>query len=317
MHTVTRVFTRRLRLRLRLVAYAICLAAFAIVAAPAHAVNVQLRVEGASSTLANTTLETTPRSVDRADTNCAADGGSVVSAQATPSTAAADWAQSAGTTAFLQDAGWGVFLCGLGGETGDAIGGWWLVKINNKTQDPPGTYLTGSTTLLTGDKVLWYRDAAWPPKPTLDLVLPAKVGVGQSVSGRVDRYNSETDAQSAGAGAAITGGGSTATAAADGSFSVAFQTVGKHLVTATQPDAIRGSAMVEVTADPVSPKPIEPPQQLSKNRFIRCNERYGKGSPTHRRCIRIARAKQRSDCRAAIKRGTDLCKRVLARGNRG
>lgn len=314
MHTVPRVLKRRL------IAVATCVASLAVAvavsavgAAPAHAVNVQLRVEGATSTLTNTTLETTPRSVARADSNCVADGGSVPSAAATPSTAAADWAQLAGSTALVQDAGWGVFLCGLGGETGDATGGWWLVKINNKTQNPPGTYLTGSTTLNAGDKVLWYRDAAWPPTPTLDLVLPARIGVGQSVLGRVDRYNSESDVQSAGEAAAITGGGVTATAGADGGFSAAFPTVGKHLVTATQSGAIRGSAVVEVVAEQVVPQPIAPPQKVSKNRFVRCNEQYGKGSPTHRRCIKITRAKQRSECRKSAAKNSALCRKIARR----
>lgn len=307
MHTATRV-------SVRLVLASLCALAFILaVAGSAAAVKVDLRIEGAATTLANTTLETGPRSLARADSNCTADGGSVSSAAATPSTAAADWAQFAGSTALVQDAGWGVFLCGLGGETGDATGGWWLVKINNKTQDPPGTYLTGSTTLNEGDDVLWYRDAAWPPAPTLDVVLPAKAGVGQAVTGRVDSFNSETDAYSPGAGAAISGGDASATTAADGGFSVSFSTVGKHLVTASKSGAIRGSAVVEVTADPVSPAPIQPPQKVTRNRFVRCNERYGKGSPTHRRCIRIARAKQRSECRKTSMRNSALCRKIARR----
>lgn len=307
MHTVTRVFSR-------LTLASLCALSLTLAAAgTAAAVNVDLRIEGATATLANTALDTGPRSVSRADSSCVADGGFVPSASATPSTAAADWAQSAGSTALVQDAGWGVFLCGLGGETGDATGGWWLVKINNKTQDPPGTYLTGSTTLNEGDKVLWYRDAAWPPAPTLDLVLPPKVGVGQSVTGRVDSYNSETDAASAGAGASIGGGGATATAGADGGFSVTFPTAGKHLVTAALAGSIRGSAVVEVVSEAVTPAPIDPPQRASANRFKRCNAKYGKGSPTHRRCIKIVRAKQQKECRKAAARNNAVCRKLARR----
>ena len=305
MHTVSRVFTR-------LILASLCaIAAVLAIAAPALAVTVDLRIEGATTTLHSGSITTGPRSLATADAGCSSDSGSVAASAATTLTAAADWSDSAGSTALFNFGG--AFLCRLGGETGDGTGGYWMMKINNRVQSSPGVYLDGSTPLAEGDEVLWYRDAAWPPTPTLDLVVPAKVGVGQALTGRVDRYDSENDALSAAAGAGLNADGASAAAGADGIFAVTFATPGRRLLTATKAGAVRAAEWVDVVAEPVAPAaPIVPLKPV--NRFVRCGSLYGKGSPKHRRCIAVTRAKQRAECRRKSARTTTVCRKLAKRG---
>lgn len=304
MHTVSRVFTRLL------FAVLCASAATLAIAAPALAVNVDLRIEGATETLHSGSFQTGPRSLATADAGCVSDSGSATATTATTLTAAADWSDAAGSPALFNFGG--AFLCRLGGETGDGVGGYWLMKINNRTQSSPGVYLDGSTPLADGDKVLWYRDAAWPPTPTLDLVVPAKVGVGQALTGRVDQYDSGDDSLTTAAGAQVNGDGASAAAGADGIFTVAFTSTGRRLLTASKPGAIRSSVWVDVVAEPVSPAvPIVPLRPV--NRFVRCGSLYGKGSPKHRRCIKVARAKQRAGCRKKAARTTSVCRKLAKR----
>ncbi|MBI4897923.1 MAG: hypothetical protein HY827_06110 [Actinobacteria bacterium] len=301
MHTVTRVFTRSTMLAL-----ALC----AVITASAGAAQVNIRVEGATATRANAAINTGPRSVSTANSSCVADGGGAAATNPTAITAAADWADSAGAAALFGFGG--SYLCGLAGEIGGASS-YWLMKINNKTQNPPGTYLDGSTKLTDGDTVLWYFTDDYA-KPTLDVVAAQTVGVGQTLSGRVDSWDGATDSVSAAAGVSVTGGGASATTGADGLFSVSFTAPGKFMLSATKTGAIRGSLPVTVTA---APQPVVPVPPVRTNRFAACAGKHRKGSAGFRRCVRAVRAKQSRECRSATARESDLCKKVLARGNRG
>ncbi|MBK5230866.1 MAG: hypothetical protein JJE27_06820, partial [Thermoleophilia bacterium] len=133
---------------------------------------------------------------------------------------------------------------------------------------------------------------------------------GQAITGRVDQFDSGDDTQTPGGGAAVGGGGATATSGADGLFTISFATPGHYLISATKSGVVRGSAWIDVSAAPAALPAIAP---VRVNRFAKCAARYGKGSPKHRRCIRIVRGKQRAECRGADARVTAHCQKVLAR----
>lgn len=307
MHTVSRVFTR-----LSFAALCALIVTLAL-AATASAVTVNLRVEGPSETLFNGPVTTGPRAVAAEDLPganvnfCDADGaGDQSAANATGNTAIADSGLSYGTSGTRY--GFGTAMCRIG-AVGTTASDSWTVKINNKTG---GFANSGDTPLADGDTVLWYF-GPWTIADSLDLVLPATVGVGQTLTGRVDSWDNATDVQSPAAGAIVSGGGASATSGADGTFSLSFATAGSYLVTAVKGASVRGSARVTVTDQPAELPQIAPLKPV--NRFARCGKLYGKDSPKHRRCIKVARAKQRAECRKRSARSSSVC-RTLAKRER-
>jgi hypothetical protein len=251
----------------------------------AQATNVNLRVETLSGTVFNGPVNASGGTVKTtADSNgCSDDASPGVNYPAANSvTALAGWADASGV-AYNTTFGGG-FICKIGATVGDK-NDYWLVKINNKTQNPPGTYIDGTTPLNDGDSVLWYFTDSFA-KPTLALSLPPVVQVGTTVSGSIARYDSLDDSKSTPAGVSIDGDGASTTSSADGGFSIAFPAVGVYTVSATFAGAIRASAVVNVTAEPA---PLIP---LKINRFVKCADAHKKGSRKYTRCIRIVRAKQ-------------------------
>lgn len=313
MHTVNRVSTRLLLLALTAMA---ALAVSVLAADVARATTVHLRVETPTETLFNGSVNTGPRTVAAEDVPgsnanfCDSDGAADANATSpSPNTAVADSGLSYGTSGLRYSFGTAMCRIGAYGTTATES---WTVKINNKMD---GYSVSGDTTVVDGDKVLWYF-GPWSISSSLDLVLPAKVGVGQQVTGRVDAYDNGTDLQSPAAGAQVTGGGASATAGADGLFSISFATPGRYLVSATKADAVRASAWVEVEPAAVELPPIGAQPGVSANRFRACAARYGKDSPLHRRCVRIVRAKQLRECRKQAAPKSKLCLKVLARAKR-
>ena len=211
------------------------LLAASLLAAPAHAANVTVRVEGAAQTLlprTPTATTTTPAGKD--GKNCS--GTSALGALDTAT--AGDWSG----TYFDSFSSW--FVETIKGEThasGEA--GFWALWINNVHSD---LGLCGAET-QEGDDVLLVPDNAGP---LLELSgLPATVAPGQAVTLRVTEHGfvtnpdfSTTTSSQPAAGATVTYGGSAATTGADGTVQVSFGAGGPVTVQATQAGHVRSLA---------------------------------------------------------------------------
>ena len=65
------------------------------------------------------------------------------------------------------------------GETGDGTAATGMMKIKIVEKSSPRLNLDGVDSRGRGRRGAWYRDAARPPTPTLDLVVPGEVGSGR------------------------------------------------------------------------------------------------------------------------------------------
>ena len=211
------------------------LLAVALLAAPAHAANVTVRVEGTTQTLVPrtpTTTTTTPAGKD--GKNCS--GTSALGAL--DDATAGDWA---GT---YYDAFSSWFVETIKGEThASADAGYWALWINDVHSD---LGLCGAET-QEGDDVVVVPDNAGP---LLELGgLPATVAPGQTVSVKVTEYGftrnadySTTTTARPADGATVSYGGAIATTAADGTAQLTFGAGGPATVQATQPGHVRSAA---------------------------------------------------------------------------
>lgn len=268
--------------------------ALALFASSASALNVKLRIEGASTTQFNGVVNTGPRSVHGGvdSPNCRANDTANNFAEANGLTAAAD-ALGANITTSGTHYDWGTLLCSVNGEAVPSQLAGWLVRINNKNNTAPGGFVTATTALAEGDSVLFYMSPEFTTfGSSLDLKVPPNAAPGQALTVLVDEYEHAGDTRSPASGAAVQFNGASTTTAADGSASVSFPSSGTFLVTATKSGAVRGSAWI--TIDPATP--ASPTARRARiNRFVKCNRVYRKKTKKHKRCIRIVRAKQRAE----------------------
>lgn len=257
-------------------------------ATSASAVNVTLRIETPSGTLYHGPINATPL-----QTNETADGDTCLPdatpkhnfTTATPVTAVAAWANANGVD--YNTTYGGTFLCRVGAIVGNA-NAFWLVKVNNLTQDPPGNYVTGGTTLKEGDEVLWFYTDDFG-KPTLSVKLPSAVQVGTTATGTVYAYDTNTDARTTVAGAAVKSDTTSTTSGADGGFSLTFPSVGTQIVTVNKGGTIRGSAFVNVTATPVPALPTSFEKRVAARAKCRKVYKRQKG-PRFKTCMKQANA---------------------------
>jgi hypothetical protein len=211
------------------------LAAAALLAAPAHAANVTVRVEGATQTLVpRTPVTTTTTPAGKDGKNCS--GTSALGALDTAT--AGDWSG----TYFDSFSSW--FVETIKGEThASNEAGYWALWINNVHSD---LGLCGAET-QEGDEVLVVPDNAGP---LLELSgLPATVAPGQAVTLRVTEHGfvtnpdfSTTTSSQPADGATVTYGGSAATTGADGTVQVSFGSSGPVTVQASQAGHVRSVA---------------------------------------------------------------------------
>lgn len=275
-----------LTLRAALVALA-AISILALSAVTAGAANVHLRIEGQSKTHFNGDVTSNARSVPGgADSICRANSNPAVFANPNSITAAADALGSEKVTTSGTFFGWGTMLCSVDGEAPATGTAGWLVRINQQDSTAPNGWVTATDPLSNNDKVVLYFSPAYGSfSSSLELTLPAEAKPGEPVGGFVDSFSTATDLKSPGASVTVSGGGATATSAADGSFQLTFPAAGKFLVTAEQAGAIRGSRWVTVNPAAV-PAPVLPLTQAQINKQRRV----------------AARAK----CRASNKPGNDL-----------
>lgn len=268
----------------------------AIAAQTAGAVNVHLRVEGATTTHFSGDINTAARSVPSGidQPNCRADGNPSAFATANTVTAVADAVGDANVGTSGTFYGWGTLLCSVNGEAPTDKSGGWLVRINQQDSTSPNGYVLSTDPLSDNDSVvLFFSPAYGHYTSSLELRLPAQAKPGQSVTGYVDAFDTSTDAKSLGTDVAVSGGGASATSGADGSFQITFPTAGKYLVTANKSGAIRGSQWVTVTEDAVAP-PVKPitQKEINKQRRIaaraKCRANNKKDSDELTSCLRVA-----------------------------
>lgn len=286
-----------LQSRAVLIALAAVFILTALGASGASAITVNLRVEGATKTQFSGTVSTTARSVpggtDRPE--CRANSTAPSFATPTPITAIADAVGDGNIATSGAFYGWGTLICGVNGEfPADTLGGW-LVRINQQDSTAPNGYVTAADPLTEGSNVLVYLSPAYGAySSSLELSLPTTAKPGVPVGGFVDSFNNTTDAKSPASGAAVSGGGASATVGADGAFSITFPSAGKFLVNASASGSVRGSQWVTVTAEaPATPiLPLTQKQINQKRRSVaRANCR--KQVPSHKgnewiECIRTA-----------------------------
>lgn len=283
-----------------LIAATLSLSVLALFASSASAINVKLRIEGATSTQFNGVVNTGARSVQGGidSPSCRSNGTPNAFSEPNGLTAAADALGAAITTSGTHY-DWGTLLCSVNGEAVPTQLAGWLIRINNKNNTAPGGFVTATTPLAEGDSVLFYMSPEFTTfGASLDLKVPANASPGQPITVLVDEYEHSGDTKSAASGVSIQSNGVSATTAADGSASVAFPSSGTFLVTATKSGAVRGSAWI--TIDPATPAT----SIVRVNRFVKCNRVYRKKTKKHKRCIRIVRAKQRAEKRRAAQQRT-------------
>ncbi len=281
--------------------------------ATASAVNVKLRIEGSSTTHFNGIVNTGPRSVAGGvdSPNCRANGTANAFAEPNALTAAADALGSAVTTSGTFY-GWGTLLCSVNGEAVPSTLAGWLIRINNKNNTAPGGFVTATTPLSEGDSVLFYMSPEFATfSSSLDIAAPVTAQPGQPFTILVDEYEHAGDTKSPAAGVSIHSTGVATTTAANGAATISLPSSGRFLVTASKAGAVRGSAWV--TIDPATPAaPIARPVAAKVNRFSKCNRVYRKNSRMYKRCIRIVRAKQRSErCTRVYRKRTKKYKRCI------
>lgn len=285
------------RIHAALIALAVLIVSLVAVSSASAAVNVHLRVEGATTTHFSGDVTTDAGSVQGATDRPECRSNLTPATFATPNaiTAAASAVGAANVTTSGTHYGWGTMLCSVNGEfPADANGGW-LVRINQQDSTAPNGYVTATDPLSNGDSVVLYMSPAYGHfNASLELRLPATAKPGVPVTGYVDSFSTANDAKTPGSGVAISGGGASATSAADGSFQLTFPSEGKFLVAANKASAIRGSQWVTVD-DGIEPVPVVPQtqKQINKQRRIaaRAKCRQSKAADAKfdlRGCIRTA-----------------------------
>ena len=203
-----------------------------LLASPARAANVTVRVEGDGQTLVPRTLVTTTSApVGKGGQNCLGTSALGALDRAT----AGDW----GGTYFDDFSSW--FVETIRGEThASTQQGYWALYINHAASS---LGICGAE-LQEGDAVLIAPDTAGP---VLRLSgLPATAAPGASVTVRVDAYSPPvypaTDTTlSPAAGTTISFGGATTTTAADGTAQLTFTGAGVRTVQATKPGHVRST----------------------------------------------------------------------------
>lgn len=266
-------------------------------AANASAINVQLRVEGATKTLFSGSVSTAARSVpgstDRPE--CRANTTPATFASPNTFTAIADAVGESNIASSGTYYGWGTMLCAVSGEfPADTLGGW-FVRINQQDSTAPNGYVTAADPITEGSSVVAFLSPAYGAfTSSLELRLPTSAKPGVPVSGFVDSFDTGTDAKSSGSGASVSGGGASATAGADGGFSITFPAEGKFLVNASAANAVRGSQWVTVAADaPALPVRQATQKEINQKRrsVARANCRKqipSKKGDEYLQCIRTA-----------------------------
>lgn len=285
------------RTRVALLALAAFMTVLSLGAANANAINVQLRVEGATKTLFSGPVATNARSVPGATDRPECRANTTPAAFASPNTftAIADAVGDSNIASSGTYYGWGTMLCAVYGEfPADTLGGW-FVRINQQDSTAPNGYVTAADPLTEGSSVVAFLSPAYGAfTSSLELRLPATAKPGVPVSGFVDSFNTGTDAKSPGSGAAVSGGGASATAGADGGFSITFPTEGKFLVNANASSAVRGSQWVTVAADaPALPVKQVTQKEINQKRRSVARANCRKSFPSRKgdeyvECVRTA-----------------------------
>jgi hypothetical protein len=109
----------------------------------------------------------------------------------------------------------GLGVCGIGGFQGQSTASWYL-KHNHAGAQVGGEQIQ----LAKGDEVLWYLAPSFPYPAELALEAPVSAKPGSQVEVQVVEY-ADDGSQAPAAGATVSGGGSPATANAQGRASVA------------------------------------------------------------------------------------------------
>jgi hypothetical protein len=266
-------------------------------ASTASAITVNLRVEGATKTqfsgAVTTTARTVPGGTDRPE--CRANSTAPNFATPNAFTAIADAVGDGNIATSGGYYGWGTLICGVNGEfPADTLGGW-LVRINQQDSTAPNGYVTAADPLTDGSSVLVYLSPSYGAlSSSLELRLPTTAKPGVPVSGFVDSFDNSTDAKSPGNGAAVSGGGASATAGSDGAFSITFPNAGKFLVNANASGSVRGSQWITVAADaPAVPVLPVTQKQINQKRRSVARANCAKQIPSKKgdewvECIRTA-----------------------------
>ncbi|MBJ7355449.1 MAG: hypothetical protein JHC98_11550 [Thermoleophilaceae bacterium] len=266
----------------------------ALGASTASAISVKLRVEGASTTQFNGTVNTGPRFVPGGvddPTGCRANGTGQSFSSPNGLTALTDALGDGNVGTSGTFFSFGTLLCKVNSEIPTTAGGGWLFRINQTDSTAPNGYVTGTDPLSDGDKVLIYLSPSYGYfSSALELRLPEAAKPGQPVTGFVDSYSTADDSKSLGTGVTVSGGGASATSDANGGVSLTFPTAGRYLVTATRSGAIRGSQWVTVAADAVV-TPVTPPKTVkqlraaARRKCLRAYKWHRTSSPRYKKCV--------------------------------
>jgi hypothetical protein len=210
------------------------LAAALVIATPAFAANVTVRVEGTAQTLVpRTAVATSTAPVVRDGHECA--GTSALGAVNTATDG--DWSGR-----WFDGLGW--FVDTIKREThGSVEAGFWGLWINHTFSDLG----LCAAELQEGDELLFSPSNG----PILELAnLPATVAPGQTVGAKVMRHAladpnafPTTTVHEPASGATVTYGGATATTGGDGIAQLTFAGTGPVTVQATAPDSLRSAAL--------------------------------------------------------------------------
>ena len=217
-----------------------------VLALPASAATVSVRVEGSTRTLVPQTSVTPSAAV-------------VVDKTATGGTTC-DGAKGGGALELATGGDWGgtAFSFGQAVEVikGEShvfgTGAFWNLSVNNA----PASVGICDYEPVEGDEILLYAACDGPPAPgcfsedPLDVRGPATAAPGAPVTIAVDEYTSPSGAtptKAPAAGATVAGGGVTATTAADGTAAVTLTERGPVTLTATKNARVRDELNLCVT----------------------------------------------------------------------
>ena len=226
---------------------ALAIAAVAAPAAGAAPVSVDLRVEGASSTIFDGPVTTDGHTITTASSGGAqpCDGTNAGAFPSAVPTATAALDDGARLNAFTWDADWfssfsDFSVKDVAGEAANSTQFWGLV-VNFQFSQTGGC----TTKVNNGDEVLWVFDA-FSKTHVLKLAGPASATTGSPVTVRV------TDGQdgSAAAGATVNG----TAAGADGMATLSFADAGVYKLKADRPDSVRSNA-ITLCVDPPGADP--------------------------------------------------------------
>ncbi|MBN8866583.1 MAG: hypothetical protein J0H98_03420 [Solirubrobacterales bacterium] len=207
-------------------------------ASAAQATEVSVRVEGASSTLLETEVDTTVHRVDGGDGSGAHDCRGPIGEAAGPTVTGAldDALRAAGKTWKGQwSSSSGDFLIDrVAGESATNVGPWTILL--NGVPTPVGGC---SMKVVDGDRILFARDVVFQTK-TLRLTGPDRVEPGQAL---VLTVEDERDGGAPVSGAEIATTGRAETTGGDGRATFTLEEPGRHVFKATHPDGIRSNSL--------------------------------------------------------------------------